>query len=95
MKMKRCNHSYSDWSYDADSRHRVCLECGDVDAEGLEIDDSEFARVYEPPDEYWDCSLFPYQGVLYCSAVGSEMCDWECPNSKDIGKSITNKDSEV
>lgn len=49
--MKRCNHRYSDWSYDADSRHRVCLECGDVDAEGLEVDDAEFARVYEPSSE--------------------------------------------
>lgn len=85
--MTTCNHRYSEWSYDEDSRHRVCLECGDVDAEGLEMDDVEFAR-YEETHEYWDCSLFPYEGVLYCSAVGSEMCDWECLNSKDIGKPI-------
>lgn len=45
--MTTCNHRYSEWSYDEDSRHRVCLECGDVDAEGLEMDDVEFARYEE------------------------------------------------
>ena len=35
------------------------------------------------------CRQWIVQGTVYCSAVGSEDCDW-CPCRENIGKKVTN-----
>jgi hypothetical protein len=51
------------------------------------------------PDEFEEalqncCGHFEADGRFWCGAAGSEDCDWECPFSRDIGKTEAEIDAE-
>lgn len=46
-------------------------------------------------EDYFDCGQFVSDGVIYCSAAGSEDCDWDCPNRRELGKTLEELDEEL
>lgn len=49
----------------------------------------EFEQAMDNCSGFWDGDVF------MCGAVGSEMCDWECPFSCDIGKTADEIEEEA
>ena len=56
-------------------------------------DDEEYHDEFEEAMD--NCSGFWDGDVFMCGAVGSEMCDWECPFSCDIGKTADELGIEI
>lgn len=57
----------------------------DDEIDASEKDDAELADEFDD-DSFLDCGLFRDGEVYVCTLVGTEECDFECPNHKQIGR---------
>jgi hypothetical protein len=71
----------------------ICDDCGHTEPVAADTESLVQIRAVEDdevygPDEWsseLDCGGFWDGDVFYCSAAGSEECDWECPERDNIG----------
>lgn len=48
-------------------------------------------NAFDGSDEEFDCSQYVHDGTIYCNAIGSEDCEFECPYREEVGRDVKSR----